>query len=304
MEQTFWVTMKDGTEVFVRKWYKSNTQPRAAIQLSHGMVEHIGRYHEFAEYLVNEGFVVYGNDHRGHGYTGEKQGLMGYFAEEDGFAKTADDLYQITEVIKAEFPSIPVFLLGHSMGSFLVRYYLQKYSKNINGVILSGTGYFPTVQSLAGKQLAQMLPPKQESKLMNSLAFGSYNKKIKNQNTSFDWLSGDETAIQNYIDDPYTGFIPTARFFYDLMDGLIQIHNRKDNKQIRADVPMLIISGDADPVGNYSKGIWKTAHMFERAGLKNVVTMLFTDGRHELLNEKNKEVVFEAINNWISQSMK
>ncbi|MCJ0932657.1 alpha/beta hydrolase [Virgibacillus halodenitrificans] len=304
MEQTFWVTMKDGVEVFVRKWYKSNTQPRAAIQLSHGMVEHIGRYHDFAEYLVNQGYVVYGNDHRGHGYTGEKQGRMGYFAEKNGFAKTADDLYQITEMIKDEFPSIPVFLFGHSMGSFLVRYYLQKYSEIISGVILLGTGYFPTAQSIAGKQLANLLPPKQESKLMNSLAFGTYNKKIKDQNTSFDWLSGDETAIQNYIDDPYTGFIPTARFFYDLMDGLIHIHDRKFNKSIRADIPMLILSGDADPVGNYSKGIWKTAHLYEAVGLKNIVTMLFTDGRHELLNERNKEVVYGAIVNWINQCMK
>ncbi|PAV28618.1 lysophospholipase [Virgibacillus profundi] len=302
MEKTFWMKMDDDVEIYVKKWFTSVEKPKAIVQLSHGMVEHINRYKEFAEHLLEKDIFVYGNDHRGHGNTGEKQGLLGYFAAEDGFTKTTEDLYAITKQIKLDHPHTPIFLMGHSMGSFMVRNYLQEYSGAIDGAILSGTGYFPKLKSLAGKKLAEILPPRKESKLMNSLAFGTYNKKIKQKNTGFDWLSGDEKAVQIYIDDPHTGFIPTSRFFYDLMSGLITMNNQKLNHSIRNDLPLLIISGDADPVGNYSKGIWKTANLYEKIGLENITTMLFTDGRHELLNELNKDEVYTAIYRWMENN--
>lgn len=298
MEKTCWITMEDKVEVYLKKWY-STEQPKAIVQLAHGMVEHINRYHHFAQFLVNQGIFVYGNDHRGHGHTGEKQGLLGYFAEEDGFGKTVTDLHVITKKIKQDHPDTPLFLFGHSMGSFIARNYLQKYSGEIDGVILSGTGYFPPVKSMVGKRIAAILPPRKESKLMNSLSFGNYNRKIKNKTTSFDWLTGDDSAVQDYIADGHSGYIPTARFFYDLMTGLITMNDQTLNQTIRKNLPMLIISGDADPVGDYAKGIWKTAHQYERTGMENITTMLFTDGRHELLNEVNKEEVFASIYHWL-----
>ena len=304
MEKVFWMDRQDQVEVYVKKWCLQNEKPKAIVQLAHGMAEHINRYQTFAEYLLEQNIFVYGNDHRGHGYTGKRQGLLGYFATEEGFKKTTEDLYAVTEQIKSDYPHTPVFLLGHSMGSFLVRNYIQHYSSAINGVILSGTGYFPTLQSKAGKKLSGMLPPRKASKLMNSLAFGRYNKKIKQKNTIFDWLSSDEEAVQSYMDDPHTGFVPTARFFYDLMTGLITMNDGKLNQSIRNDLPLLIVSGDADPVGNYAKGIWKTANLYEKAGLKKITTMLFTDRRHELLNERNKDEVFSAISGWILRHIK
>lgn len=304
MEKTFWMRADDNTAIYVKKWYTDNEKPKAIVQLSHGMVEHINRYDAFAEYLLGQNIFVYGNDHRGHGNTGKEQGLLGYFAEEDGFAKTTEDLYMITNQIKSDHPATPVFLFGHSMGSFLARNYLQNYSREIDGIIISGTGYFPALQSHAGKLLANLLPPKEESKLMNALAFGKYNKKIKPKNTAFDWLSSDEKVIQTYMEDPHAGFIPTARFFYDLMDGLITMNDPKQNRSIRKNIPMLLISGDADPVGNYAKGIWKTAHLYEKSGLEKITTMLFSEGRHELLNESNKEEVYSAIYRWIRQNFK
>lgn len=299
MENEFWLSMPDHTDVYVKKWYDTNVKPRAIIQLSHGMVEHIQRYNEFANFLVKNKIFVYGNDHRGHGKTGEVQGQLGYLSDQGGFTRVMEDLYEITKVIKTEHPETPLFLFGHSMGSFLARYYIQKHSEKIDGLILSGTGFFPTITSLSGKALASVLPAKKQSNLMNTLAFGTYNKKIKNKQTSFDWLTRDQKAVTKYIDDPQTGYVPTARFFYDLMDGLGQIHQQTFNKQIRKELPILFISGDADPVGNYSKGIWKIAKNYNEIGLNDIKVFLFENGRHELLHELNKDEVYSTILEWL-----
>ncbi|GAB3057387.1 lysophospholipase [Virgibacillus ainsalahensis] len=299
MEKEFWIRTEDGTAVYVKKWYTPNLKPKAIIQLSHGMVEHINRYSEFAKHLVRQQIFVYGNDHRGHGKTGVRQGMLGYLAENDGFVKTAEDLHLITNEIKKDHSDVPIFLFGHSMGSFLARYYIQYHSESIHAVILSGTGYYPIITSLTGRQLAAMLPPKKESKLMNSLAFGSYNKKVMKKISTFDWLSSDESAVETYTKDPLTGFIPKGRFFYDLMSGLLAIQKKNYNKAIRNNLPMLIISGDRDPVGDYEKGVWKTACLYKKAGLEKITTMLFAEGRHELLNEKNKTEVYKAITDWM-----
>lgn len=294
--------MEDGVEVYLKKWYRPG-KPKAIVQLSHGMVEHIDRYEEFAEFLVERDIFVYGHDHRGHGNTGERQGLLGYFAEADGFTKTVNDLHEITTILKQEYPDIPLLLFGHSMGSFIARVYLQKYAADIDGVILSGTGHFPTATSKVGKSMAAVLPQGEASEFMNRIAFGNYNKRIKNKQTPFDWLTRDPIAVKKYMDDPYTGFIPTARFFYDLMSGLLTMNDHKLNRAIRKGLPMLLISGDADPVGNYGKGIWKTAEQYRQIGLNRIVVMLFTDGRHELLNEVNKEEIFFAIYNWLQKRL-
>ncbi|MBP2078069.1 alpha/beta hydrolase [Oceanobacillus polygoni] len=299
MEHAFWLTMEDDTEIYIKKWFNAESTPKAVIQLAHGMVEHIERYNEFANYLVEQGFFVYGNDHRGHGKTGERQGLQGYLADQDGFAKTTNDLYEITEQIIRDHPNTPIFLFGHSMGSFLTRNYLQAHSQLIDGVILSGTGYYSTAVSVVGKALASVLPAKEQSKLMNHLSFSSNNKKIKDKKNGFEWLSRDEAMVKQYVDDPFSGFIPTGRFFYDLLTGILAMQRRKQNLSIRQDLPMLIVSGDADPVGDYTKGIWKTANIYEKAGLKDITVMLYNDGRHELLNEINRMEIFADINKWI-----
>ncbi|ASK62763.1 lysophospholipase [Virgibacillus phasianinus] len=303
MEKDFWLSMYDDVEIYVKKWFNPNQKPKAIVQLAHGMAEHINRYHPFSNYLVENNIAVFGNDHRGHGQTGEKQGSLGYFADENGFEKVTNDLFEVTLEIKKEYPDTPVYLVGHSMGSFLSRAYIQKYSQEVDGVILSGTGYFPKFQSLAGKQVAAVLPPKEETKLMNALTFGSYNKKVDDMHTTFDWLTRDQKMVQSYIDDPYCGFVPKARFFYDLMDGIKTIQDKRRNEAVRKDLPMLLVSGDADPVGDYAKGVWKTAQLYEKAGLENIASMFFHDGRHEILNELNKEEVFNLLFHWLRDQM-
>lgn len=205
--------------------------------------------------------------------------------------------------IKQEFPNVPLFLFGHSMGSFLVRNYIQAYSGKIDAVILSGTGYFPTLTTTAGKSIAAILPPREPSEFMNKLAFGHYNKKIKQRKTAFDWLSNDAEVVQQYIQDPFSGYIPTARFFYDLMTGLNRMQQKKRNQAVLNDLPMLIIGGDADPVGDYGKGVWRTAHLYEKAGLVNITTMLLPNARHEILNEVNKDEIYLLLYQWIEKNL-
>ncbi|MUK89195.1 alpha/beta fold hydrolase [Ornithinibacillus sp. L9] len=299
MRDSFWLTTDDQTEIYLEKWYDPTIAPKAIVQLAHGMVEHIRRYDDFANFLLEHQIFVYGNDHRGHGETGKRQGLMGYLADEDGFHKTANDLVEITNYIKKEYTDTPLYLFGHSMGSFLVRYYIQQHSQLIDRVILSGTGYYSNISTFTGMKIASKLPPKEKSPLMNKIAFGGFNRKISHPKTNFDWLSRDDDIVHAYMEDPYNGFIPTARFFYDLMNGLHAIHNREKNKGIRQDLPILLISGDADPVGNFGQGVWKTANLLKNAGLNDVTTMLFEGGRHEILNEVNKQQVYESILRWI-----
>lgn len=299
MQEHFWLTMQDDTEVYVKKWYDPTFQPKAIVQISHGMVEHINRYEELANFLVKKHMYVYGNDHRGHGKTGERQGLRGFLAETDGFAKTTEDLYQITAHIQTIHPNIPIILFGHSMGSFLARKYMQTHSGAIDGVVLSGTGYYSKSIATLGKMIALTQPAKKESQLMNTLSFGPNNLRIKQKKTSFDWLSSDEKAVQAYIDDPNTGYIPTGRFYVDLMTGLIDILNQHKNQHIRSDLPLLFLNGDADPIGDYGKGVWKVAKLYQNVGLDHITMMVFEEGRHELISEVNKEEVFQSIAAWI-----
>lgn len=303
MENSFWMMRPGNVKIHVKKWEPQasmNIEPKAIVQIAHGMIEHIGRYHEFADFLVDHNILVYGNDHRGHGLTGEKQGQLGYLADENGFEKVTDDMVALTNQIKQDYPDTPLFLLGHSMGSFLARHYIQEHSHLIKGAILSGTGYYSWLSTTTAMKIAEALPPKEKSPLMNTLVFSAYNKRIQNKTTDFDWLTGDEKSVQSYMDDPYCGFIPTAGFFKDLMTGLSIIHNHKNNRHIRSDLPMLIISGAEDPVGNYTKGVWKTAEIYNKAGLDHVMTMLMDNGRHELLNEQNRDDIYQILLNWIA----
>ncbi|WP_188454080.1 alpha/beta hydrolase [Virgibacillus oceani] len=299
MENEYWLRMSDDADIYVKKWFEPNRKPKAILQLAHGMVEHIERYNDFASFLIKHDIFVYGNDHRGHGKTGERQGLLGFLAEKDGFQIVTEDLFEVTKKIKSDFPNIPVFMLGHSMGSFLGRNYIQSHSNEIDGILLSGTGYFPKIKTFTGKQLSSLFPPRNPNTLMNFLTYFSYNKKIGNRKTTLDWLTSNEKAVQDYMNDPYCGFVPTARFFYDLMSGIINIQDSNRIETIRKDLPLLLISGDMDPVGDYTKGVWKTAKLYEKAGMEKIMIHIFTDGRHELLNETYKDEVYHSIYNWI-----
>lgn len=297
--------MDDQVEVFVHQW-SAVENPVAVLQLAHGMAEHSLRYAAFADACNDKGIIVIANDHRGHGRTGEKAGLMGYFAEQDGFDRVVDDLYWINGWIKKQFPDLPVFLMGHSMGSFLTRRYLQEYGESIQGAIIMGSGGDPGVAASFGKLIArwQMRKnPTKPSKLLDQLSFGSFNKGITNPKTKFDWLSRDPQAVDKYMQDPYCGMVCSSGFFYDLFTGLGHIHDPALIDKIPKDLPLLVVSGEADPVGKHGKGIREFVAQYEQAGIKNIKTILYPGARHELLNEKNRDEVTTDICHWLQEQI-
>lgn len=294
----------DNTKIHVHKWGTDET-PIGIVQIAHGMTEHSKRYHEFATKLVKAGYVVYANDHRGHGQTAGVQEKLGYFADENGWEMVVDDLYQLTMTIKKEYPDIPLFLFGHSMGSFLSRRYIQKYGTELDGVILSGTGADQGVLSWLGIQLANLESKikgkKNQSHLLNQLAFGNFNRAFHPFRTEFDWLSRDEQEVDKYIADPFCGYVPTTSFFYDLFSGIKRLDRSEYLNQVPKNLPIFLFSGDQDPVGDGGKGVLKTYHNFQKAGILDVAYKLYLGGRHEMLNESNREEVYQDVIAWLNE---
>lgn len=305
METAFSVQARDGVEVSCIKWIDETRQPKMILQISHGMAEHIRRYAAFAQMLVGEGIFVYGNDHRGHGYTAKIQEDRGYFADEDGFGKVVEDLHLVTQHIAKEYPGIPVVLFGHSMGSFLARRYAQLYSRELHGMILSGTGDNAVPLLKIGKLLARLEMKtkgrKTPSSFLNSLSFGQFNKLFRPNRTAFDWLTRDEKEVDKYIADPLCGGVFTGGFFYDLFTGSEMIRKAESIAKVPKDLPVLFISGDKDPVGGNTRGVLHAYEAFRAAGLHDVSHIFYKEGRHEMLHEINREEVYRDIVNWMKE---
>jgi len=302
-----WLKMDDGTEVYLRKWETDGTKPEAVLHIAHGMAEHGERYDQFARFLVAKGIAVFANDHRGHGKTGEKAGLMGFFAEENGFDRVVADLYAVNCRIRSLYPGVPVFLLGHSMGSFLALRYCQIYGESIRGLILSGTGGKGGRAVKLGKMLARLemlrKGKRAPSPFLAGLVFAGYNRKIRNPKTLFDWLSRDEQTVRAYIDDPLCGFVCTASFYYDLFTGLELIRDPRLIRQIPKKLPVFFFSGTEDPVGGYAKEVKKMIRSLKESGMENVESRFFPGGRQEMLNEINRDEVFVTVYSWMEKQL-
>ncbi|MEI5906781.1 lysophospholipase [Bacillus spongiae] len=304
-ETTGFLKTRDDHHIYTVAWENESTEPKAILQLAHGMAEHVMRYKEFAEYLVENGIYVVGNDHRGHGRTAEKNGTFGYFADDNGFEHIVDDLHEVNAFIRSQYHGVPIILFGHSMGSFIVRRYIQRYHDRLEGVILSGTGDFSPFMGTIGKFLATRVGKnkgwKKTSPLLDKLSFGQFNTQFSPTKTPFDWLSRDESSVQQYIEDEYCGKISTTSMFVDLIEGLRLIHKEGEVKNIPRDVPFLFISGEKDPVGRQTKGVQKVIDQMQRYSEYDIVSYFYSEGRHEMLNEVNRKDVFEDIVNWINQ---
>ena len=294
-----------GGNVYAKKWLPAQIiNPKAIVQISHGMAEHIDRYSDLAEALTDAGYIVCGNDHRGHGKTAGSPDKLGYLADKNGWEKVIDDMYRLTGIIKTENPGLPVFLFGHSMGSYLVRTYIQDYANELQGVILSGTGQNSMVLIDFGIAVSQfemwVKGKKNKSIRMDKLSFGSFNKDFRPNRTSFDWLNRDNNEVDKYIDDPLCGEIFSAGFFFDLLTGLKCMRKKENNmKYIPKDFPLLFISGDNDPVGERTKGVKKAINCYQKAGLKDIKYKFYPGARHEIMHEINKEEVYQDIISWL-----
>ncbi len=299
---------KDTNEHFVYKWLPDNNiKLKAVVQIAHGMAEQASRYECFAEFLTKNGYIMYANDHLGHGKTAGDLKNVGFFAEQNGWNLVTENFYELTKIINNENPNLPVFLLGHSMGSFIVRTYISQYNNNLKGVILSGTAGSAGLLGKIGLGLTKLLiaihGKKSPSKLLNQLSFGEFNKGIKPSRTAFDWLSRDEKEVDKYIADPYCGGIFTLGFFEDLIKGVDYVNSETAISKISKQLPVFFFAGEKDPVGNYSKGVTEVIEKFKKAGIGNITSKFYKDGRHESLNEINRDKVFNDVLAWLNKNL-
>lgn len=305
MVESFYFTSSTGNKVYAQKWInKDITEYKGIIQLVHGMQEHIGRYDEFANLLSECGYIVVGHDHLGHGNTVKKEDDFGYFADKDGWDRLVEDIHILQNQIQKQYPNLPYVIMGHSMGSLLVRTYVTKYKDNLSGMIISGTSGQKGGLLILGKMLTKLIMlfkgKRYKSKVLEYLVTGSFNKKFKPNRTNADWTTRDEGVVDKYQKDPKCGKNFTAIAYYDLLNGTYYLSKQKNiNKTLK--IPVLIFSGDKDPVGENAKGVIRVYNMLKKAGLDKVKIRLFKDGRHEMLNEINKEEVYYLILDWLKE---
>ncbi|MBM6401996.1 alpha/beta hydrolase [Phycicoccus sonneratiae] len=295
------VTASDGTAVFTHRWLPEGA-PKAVVVVAHGMAEHSARYARLAEALTGAGYAVYAPDHRGHGRTASAAD-HGYFADADGWDTVVADLRAVTTHARDEHPGLPVFLLGHSMGSFLSRAYVIEDSRDLAGLVLSGTAGDPGALGRVGAGIAaaeaRLRGRRHTSTLLDKLTFGQYNAAFKPNRTDFDWLSRDDAEVDAYVADPLCGNTFTSGFFKDLLGGLAGINDAKRVAGVRRDLPVLLVSGDKDPVGDGGKGPRAVAQQYRDAGLTDVTCTLYPDARHELFNETNRDEVTADVVRWL-----
>lgn len=298
------LTMKDGHRLFYRIWEVDN--PKASVHINHGMAEHSYRYDDFARFLNSHGYVVYAQDHRGHGRTAEED-EKGWFSHQDGWSIVVDDAFSIDEKIMEDYPEIPHFLFGHSMGSFITRISMARHSEDYDAVVICGTGAHQGLLGRIGQMLARSHVKKWNSKMrdpdLDKLAFSSYSKRFKGEG-KFAWLSRDRKEVEKYENDPFCGFVCSSKFYDDLIELSNQANNANEVKKVRKSLPVFIISGTDDPVGGYSKGVRKVYSLYKNAGIENVQLKLYDGGRHEILNEINKDEVYQDIVAFYDGSMK
>ena len=295
----FYFKGKEDLDIHVYKCTSKIVNPKPVVQIAHGMSETAIRYEEFAKKLTENGYIVYINDHRGHGLTAKTIDNVGYLADKDGFRCLVEDMNTLTNIIKEENPDLPIYLFGHSMGSFASQRYIMEYGNQLDGLILSGSngkhGEILKVGEFLSNYICKKHGRRHRSKTLDNLIFGGNNKKFKSSKTDFDWLSRYEKEVQKYIDDSFCGVLFTCGFLYDFIKGLQEIENPQNLKKVPLDLPIYIMSGDRDPIGKDGKGVLRLRDRYINLGVKNVSCKLYEGGRHEMLNEINKEEVMKDI---------
>lgn len=303
--EDIWFDSSNGTSRVAGFFYTCpSVPPRAVVQLSHGMCEYIGRYEEVAGYLARNGYAVAGNDHLGHGDTAA--GEYGYFGP-DGARHILHDLHTMNQLARKRFPGLPVILLGHSMGSFFARLFAATYPDAIDALIISGTaGPNPALMGgiLLSRMLARTKGEKYRSNVIQKMAFGSYLARIPHPNTPYDWITRDEEIVAAYAKDPRCTFIFTVNAFYEMFRTLRAVSSERWAQRLKKTTPVLMFSGDQDPVGSYGKGVCTVERMLRAAGVQDLTLLLYPGGRHEMLNEINRQDVYADLLAWLDHRFK
>ena len=305
-EEFYFDSSTGKNRIYARKCVPDG-QPRAVIQIEHGIAEHIHRYEDFMRFLAENGFVAVGDDHLGHGQSIADPSEQGLFADTDGWDHVVRDMDLLRDRMRREYPDLPYIFFGHSMGSFLVRTYLIRYPDKYDAAIISGTGQQSAALVLGGYTIASFMVrrkgPRSEGETLNKIAFGAYCDKIDSPRTEFDWLSRDPETVDKYIADPLCGFVPKVSLYRDMMGGIRMISALKNVEKMNKEAPVLFFSGQEDPVGDYGAGVEKAYKNFCKAGVKDVMMRLYPGGRHEMLNEINRDEVYQDILRWLNERM-
>lgn len=307
--------MKKYTEKIASKDSKNNLnviiwetekEPIGVLQIVHGMAEYIDRYDNFAKYMTEHGFNVIGHDHLGHGHSVSDERDYGFFAEENGDKIIIEDMHSVTQYAREKWEELPNFILGHSMGSFCLRQYLTKYSNDVFGAIIMGTGWIPSAAALLGKTIATNTCKSKGSHTVNplliKLTLEPYNKPFAPARTNCDWLSRDEKQVDLYVNDKLCGFDFTAGAYKDFFTILEKIAKNRQLIGMRKSLPILITSGSVDPVGG-KKACEKLNAQYKRCGINDVTLKLWENDRHEILNELDKSNVYRYIYNWLKSKI-
>jgi alpha-beta hydrolase superfamily lysophospholipase len=292
----------------------ADQQPKAWVHIMHGMSEHSARYKQLAEFLNQQGYMVTADDHRGHGKTGDTNGNLYHLADNNGWNQMIDDQWQLLEHLGAQ-NNLPLIILGHSMGSFMATRFCQTYADKIQysfadrlkGLVLSGSNYAPPLACKTVAAIAKIeclrLGKSSTSKLMEKLALGSFNDKFKPNRTAKDWLSRDENVVDSYIADPFCGGALSTQSWYDFFRGLADLASPQAMAKINKNLPIYLFSGAMDPVGGQGAGVKKLATVLKSAGIADISCKLYPGGRHEMLNETNKLVVYEDLLGWLDNRL-
>ena len=281
---------------------------RGVVQLLHGMSEHIGRYDQFARFLAGLGYVVFGHDHIGHGKSVSSSRDLGHMPLTGGKEILLRDVSRVREVVYTSTPrcdELPFFLFGHSMGSYIARVYMAHKSKDLTGVVLCGTGNQPRMLAVLGHTLSRLIGtvagPTYRSRLIETLAVGSFSSAIENPRTDYDWLSTDPAVVDAYCADPLSGSRFSAGGYATLTDLVAEAVSKQGARSVPSSLPLLFVSGEEDPVGAMGKGVEKAAQLYRNAGVKEVDVQLYSGMRHEIFNEPAKMQVFSDVEAWLTQ---
>ena len=298
------ITIQISNEVILRGYvFEPNCDSKGVIQICHGMAEHIERYFEFMEYLSNNGYTVVGYDQRGHGKTAGCLENCGYMDDSNNIEVLISDVNRVNDYIREYYPDQKIFLFGHSMGSFISQRFVELYNGKIHGLILSGSSYNNTLIIKMGHSLSSLITKikgrRHVSKLIHNLSLGSYNNKFKPNKTTVDWLSRSNENNVKYENDEYCGMMFSVSYYKDLTETFSLI--AKEIELIDNDLPIFIISGDNDPVGNFGKGVITLFNKLKSVGIIDLTLKLYKEGRHEMLNELNKQEVFKDVLKWIEK---
>ena len=304
MRTDFWYDSKGAGKIHGCRWSPEG-EPKAVVQILHGIAEFVERYDDFANFLTQHGFLVVAEDHMGHGQSINGGGIQGYF--HGGWFTAVGDSLQLMADIKAEYPHLPYILFGHSMGSFMARTILCKYPQcGLSAAVICGTGWQPAFALPALIKVMDGICKKNETKPSESLQkliFGGYNRKVEHPRTEYDWLTRDAKIVDEYIAHPLCGFTASAGLLRDMIKGIHFIEQKENLKNMNKQLPVFFIAGGDDPVGSYGKGVYTAAEEFKKAGMEGVSIRIYPMGRHEILNEINRKDVYQDVLHWIEKHL-